>query len=293
MPFPSVIDNTMRSEFVKCPTAFYRRFIQNLDEPEFSIHLHAGAAFASALEVYRKAYYGEKLEFEEAFRLGAAQLVREFGAFGDGTETKSLYGMLGAFDYYLHEAFPPASDRLLPFVAGGKPAVEFSFAIPLPIAHPETGDPILYGGRFDMIGEYMNQLWAVDEKTTGAMGPQWFQQWNLRSQFTGYCWAAQQYGYHVAGVMVRGICILKDDFKQGEVVDYRPSWMIERWYAQLLRDINRMIEQYKSNQYDMNLSDGCNSFGGCGFKTLCLSRDPAPFIKTHYVVREWKPVAAG
>jgi len=293
MPFPHVIDNTMRSEFVKCPMAWNRRFNQHLDHPEESIHLVAGGAFARGLEVYRKTYYGGERDFQTAYLAGAQALCKEYGAFDAGSEAKSLYGMLRAYDFYLHEAFPPASDRVSPLITGGKPAVEFSFAIPLPINHPDSGDPLLYGGRFDMVGEYMNSLWCVDEKTTGAMGPQWMNQWSLRSQFTGYCWAAQQYGYHVAGVLIRGICILKEDLKQGEVIDYRPRWMIDRWYAQLLRDINRMIEAYKSDEYDMNLSDGCNAFGGCDYKILCLSRDPEPFIKTHFVEREWIPVAAG
>jgi hypothetical protein len=292
-PFPTVIDNTMRSEFVKCPQSFFRAYIQHLDNPKPSVHLHAGGAIAHGFEVFRKAYYGEEIGFEASFIRGASALVQTYGDFDSTGETKTLDRMLGAFDYYLHEAWPPATDPVRPMVSGGKPAVEFSFAIPLPILHPETGDPLLYGGRFDMVGEYMNQLFAVDEKTTGSMGPQWFKQWDLRSQFTGYCWAAQQYNYHVAGVLVRGICILSNDYKCGEVVDYRPKWIIDRWHAQLLRDIERMIECWRSGYYDYNLSDGCNSFGGCDYKVLCLSRDPEPFIKTHFVERPWIPVAAG
>lgn len=296
MPFPSVIDNTMRSEFVHCKQAFFRRFIENLDSPQKSIHLHAGGAFATGIEVFRKAFYGtQKLGFEESFDIGAEALIKAYGHLeGSDDEVKSLHGMLRAYDYYWHEAFPPQTDPVHPFILpNGEPAVEFSFAIPLPIMHPDSGEPLLYGGKFDMVGQFMNQLWTVDEKTTGSMGQQWAKQWDLRSQFTGYCWAAQQFGYRVAGVLVRGVCILANDLKSANIVDYRPPWIIERWYQQLLRDINEMIRAYREGYWDYNLSDGCNSFGGCGFKVLCLSRDPEPYKKTHFVVREWKPVAAG
>lgn len=295
MPFPTVIDNTMRSAFISCPESWHKRFIQHLDELEPSIHLHAGAAFASAIEEFRKAYWGSRrLSFDDAFEAGAATLVHEYGDFDDQGQVKSLYNMLRAYDYYWHEAFPPATDQMRPFMLpNGEPAVEFSFAIPLPINHPDTGEAILYGGKFDMVGQSMGQLWVVDEKTTGSMGPQWAKQWSLRSQFTGYCWAAQQFGYRVAGVSVRGIGIYVTDMKNAPIYDYRPPWVIDRWYAQLIRDVQRMVDAYKSGIYDMALSDACNSFGGCAFKMLCESRDPEPFMKTHFVKREWIPVAEG
>ena len=57
MPFPSVLDSTIISSFRSCPTRFRLEYIENFKPRSVSIHLHAGAAYAAALEAGRKAFF--------------------------------------------------------------------------------------------------------------------------------------------------------------------------------------------------------------------------------------------
>jgi hypothetical protein len=180
--------------------------------------------------------------------------------------------------------------------ADGKqtPAVEFSFALPIGINHPQTGEPLLYCGRFDMLGIHNNTLYAVDEKTTARLGATWQGQWDLRSQFTGYCWAAKEYGYPVAGAIVRGMSLLKNDFGFAEVITYRPDHLIERWLETTRYYINLMILAWQSKQFIHNLDGACTAYGGCPFKKeACDKKNPDEWLETNFVVRKWVPIHLG
>src|SRR3990172_3311550 len=79
-PFPTVLDNTMRSAYAKCPHYYFRSFIQNLRIKGTSIHLHAGGAFAAAMEGWRKAYWERGLPAMEAERAGLQALYDYYTA---------------------------------------------------------------------------------------------------------------------------------------------------------------------------------------------------------------------
>lgn len=300
--FPEIIDNTRRSSWTHCRQQFFRGHVQNLrTKGATNIHLHAGGCFARGLEVCRKAFYGEGLETDEAEALGRQAMLAFWGDFEvpEGKENKGLANLLKAFDSYFLE-YPLATDRIKPLIsANGEPAVEFTFSVPIPgTRHPTTGDPLLYAGRFDMLGLYNGQLFAVDEKTATSLGDQWRRQWDLDSQFTGYCWAAGQYGYKVAGAIVRGVGLLKTKISHAEAIVYRPQWMVDRWLSQLVRDCTRMTEAYKrwlaldnDSEWDYALDKAhCDAYSGCAYKLLCSTPEPDNWISS-YEVSEWDPLA--
>lgn len=298
--FPQVIDNTMRKSFKNCSTLFYYDHLRNLKPIRPSIHLHAGAAFAKGHEAARRAFYGDKTDVFTAELAGKAALTEFYGDFderyGYTEHAKSLAGMLRAFEGYYIE-YPLGKDPVVPLMTGTGPAVEFSFAIPTEVKHPLSGDPILYAGKFDMLGIRDNALWVVDEKTTGSLGAQWRNQWDLNSQFTGYCAGAKAFNYPVIGALIRGVGILKTKITHEQVPIYRPDWIIERWWEQLQRDIVGMIRIWETaidnpRKIDLNLSDACSAYGTCIFKDLCLSNDPENWIPGNYDVRVWNPLAA-
>jgi hypothetical protein len=177
----------------------------------------------------------------------------------------------------------------------GLPSIEFTFAVPLEdeagkaILNPDTGNPLLYGGRFDMLGVFNDALFVVDEKTTTSLGGSWAGQWEMASQFTGYSFAAREYGYPVVGAIVRGVALLKYETKFAQAITYRPAWRIKEWYAQLIRDVRRMLEAYRTGEWDASLDHACNDFGGCGFRQACLSPEPERWL-SDFVVRFWNPL---
>jgi hypothetical protein len=173
---------------------------------------------------------------------------------------------------------------------GGR-GIEFSFVEPLDILHPETGDPILYCGRMDMVANFAGQIFGEDDKTTSQLGATWCKSWDLRSQFTSYCWGAARAGLPLAGFIIRGVSILKTKYDTQQAITYRPQWMIDRWYEQTLRDIRRLIEAWDTGYYDYALDAACTEYGGCAYRDICLAKDPASWLEMKFERRAWDPVS--
>ncbi len=290
--FPMTIDNTMRAAFISCPQLYFRTYFQHWKPKLESVDLVAGKAYAAGVEAARLEFYLHKNpSTDDCIAAGVGALITSYGNFDSGTHVKSLDRMIGALDEYFRN-YGFATDHIQPHFADDKPAVEFSFALPIPgTAHPTTGEPLLYTGRFDMLGVYNNALFVVDEKTTKQLGNSWIKSWALASQFTGYCWAARQYGYPVAGAIIRGISILKTKYGHAESLQYRPEWIIDRWLIQLGKDLNRMIEAWKKDDWDYDLNTSCNNYGGCKLVDVCSSRQPLRVLEQDFVKRVWDPLA--
>jgi hypothetical protein len=295
--FPLVWNDSLRAAFVSCPQAAFWEFFQHYKETSPNVHLHAGKAWASALEKTRLAYYGDKKDAITAQALGLAELIFSYGDFvcperGSGSN-KSLDRLIEAFQYYF-QAFPLETDPVQPYYGrDGKPMVEFNFALPIDPAlrHPETGDPILYAGRADMIATYAGALTVYDDKTTSALGPSWGYQWQRRSQFSAYAWAARAYGIPVTQVIVRGIAILKTSINHAQIPTIRLQHHVDEWHRQVKADIQRAIDMWKRGWWDKNLSDSCASFGSCQFMQPCMSKTPEDWLKgPDYQQRIWDPV---
>lgn len=294
-PFPSAVDSTMIKTFRGCHQKFFREYMQHWKTKSPSIHLHAGQAFARGLEVAREAFYVHGMSQDDAIATGGGELIKAYGSFPEPHDTaKTLPRMLGALDYALSEAWPMESDPVKPWVyASGKHAIEFSFASPLPFDHPETGDPVLYTGRADMIAEMDGGLWIEDDKTTSQLGDKWVNQWELRSQFTGYTWAARQVaGIPVDGCLVRGVSILKTKYDHAQCPTYRPAWMVEQWLMQVIEDLHAMVACWKAGYWDYNLDEECNSYGGCAFKRICSTppENRAEWLEADFEHRVWDPL---
>lgn len=290
----------MRSTFRACERKFWLRFFESWDLPRPSVHLHAGQAFAKGLEVTRKAWFlGETRDPDEAIARGWQALIEEYGDFVDeAVPNKSAHRMGEALISYFDQ-YPLETDLIQPAMFHGRPAVEFRFALPLPILNPSTGDPILYTGRFDMLGLANGQLFVVDEKTTGSLGQYWSRRYELSAQFTGYCWAAKEYGYPVVGAMIRGIGILSKEIKHAEMPLWRHDFLIAEWYEALLADVKRMIEAWKAMEeqspwsvWQPDFADACGAFGGCQFLPVCeiAPQSREKLLDINFAKRVWDPL---
>lgn len=292
-PFPDTLDNTTVSTFMACQRKAQNSFFHKLAPTGTSTHLNAGGAIAKGVEIVRRSYYQHGRSAQASLADGLWALSKAYGSYDPPTGNPKLeakdwsHCMLALSAYFSH--YPLEKEDLKPLVTAAGAAVEFTFALPLPILHPTTNEPILYTGRFDMVGVRNSLIWAVDEKTCGSMGPTWGNQWSLRSQFLGYTWALHQSGLKAAGAIVRGICLQKTQFKFAEMQVMYPDFLIRRWHDQLLRNITAMISAWKSGHFAYALGDACTSYGGCEFTTLCQSDNPADWLH-HYQRRDWNPL---
>jgi hypothetical protein len=289
--FPEVFDSSMVATLKQCPQLFKKIYVDQWKAKELNVHLIAGGAFARGLEVTRNAFYVDGHSAEDSIAMGARALLTHYGDFQCPPDSgKSAIRTAGALEFYFSN-YPLSHNTAYPItLPGGKRAIEFSFAHPLSIDHPVTGHPILYCGRLDAILQYAGDTFVFDEKTTSYLGSTWGRKWDLRSQFTGYCWGCRQYGIRAAGVVVRGVSILKTKYETIEAISYRPDWMVDRWYGELLEWIAEAIGWWRTGRYKYNLDESCTSYGGCGFATVCQSQDERPWLESYFERRHWDPV---
>lgn len=290
-PFPNYLNASTLSAFKACPRKTYLEHFEHWKAKEPSVHLHAGGAYAHGLEHARRAFYEQGLDAEAALGLGMEAAINFYGDFVCPDHVnKSLPRILGALDFYF-ENYPMAVDHIKPYeFLPGRKAIEFSFATPMPIDHPTTGEPLIYAGRSDMVGVMAGGLFIEDDKTASQLGAAWQSQWDMRSQFTGYCWSARQASLPVDGVLVRGVSLLANKYETQQVITYRRKWEIERWLEQTVREISRMIEMWRAGAFDYNLDESCNAYGGCLFRRVCMSQTPQDWLDGYYEQRVWNPL---
>lgn len=305
--FPDLVDSTMRADFVDCPQKFFQSYILKRQRKGGNVHLTAGGAYAKGLELVRRYVWGEGMSLDAALVRAIPYVVADYGDLEPppGYEHKSCTNVIRALTAYF-DRFPPETDHIRPALSkSGKPVVEFTFSFPTEIVHPTTGMPILYGGRFDMVGVYNDLLWVVDDKTATSLGPAWDKSWRLRAQLTGYVFAAKQFGFNVTGAIIRGCSFIKatKEFPHGsafgfsEPIEYRVPWQIDRWWTQLHRDLARMVacwedrsDEHPFGYWDWNLADACTAFGGCPFAQLCEVPNPDEWAKADFEPRTWNPL---
>lgn len=291
-PFPRVIDSSMLGTLKSCQQKFNYTYLQEWKPKGLSVHLHAGKSFASALEATRRAYYTSCQSSERSIAIGLGRLMHEYGDFECPSDSaKSLERMMGAFEYYWSR-YPLGDPKSFPLtLPGGKLGVEFTFAHPLPINHPETGDPLLYSGAMDAIYSHAGDTYIIDEKTTSQLGASWSRQWDLRAQFTGYAWGCREAGIRVAGAIVRGVSILKTKYETQECITYRPEWQVNRWYSEMLTIVHRAIASWKNDQWLHDLDSACSEYGGCPFRQCCTVQDDQPWLESYFERRHWDPIS--
>lgn len=289
--FPEVFDSSMLATLKQCPQLFKKVYIDQWKAKDESVHLRAGGAFAAGIEAARTAFYVAGETADAAKTIGLKRLIEFYGDYiCPADSAKSAVRMAGALEFYF-DNYPLNHSAAFPItLPGGKRGIEFSFVHPLPINHPITNNPILYAGRMDAILSYAGDTFVFDEKTTTYLGPTWSRKWDLRSQFTGYVWGCREAGIRTAGVVVRGVSILKTKYETQEAICYRADWEVDRWYMELLEWIGDAIRWWKTGRFRYNLDDSCTSYGGCGFATVCSRQNEQPWLETYFEKRHWDPI---
>jgi hypothetical protein len=299
--FPSAIDNSIRKELVKCEQATKYKYIQGVRADSGGrVDLIAGGAFAAGMEAMRSWYYVGGASPENCLKYGIAALYDKYGNFiPEGKTNKTVDRMAGALAFYAQQC-PLEGERLIPLqLPDGSRMIEVGFNFPIPIKHPDTQEPLTYCGRFDALClDEHDVAWVVDEKTTSQMGEKWSNQWPLDSQMTGYVWGAErlmrQHGldYEIGGAVINGIAIRLRDYEHVRIVTYRQPWEVERWFNQMIRDVERLKLAYQSGNFDMALDHACAFYNNpCEYAPLCLSRNPERLLQSGgWKEVRWNPV---
>lgn len=294
LSFPSIIDSTQTVCFRACEKKWEFEHLHHLASTQRSVDLHFGGAFARGMEEARKSFFALGRPHEASVADGINAALDFYGKFDEtrhevslAKKPKNQSTLMLALDGYFR-TWPMGQDDLLPWQ--GDKGIEFTFAIPFPeVLHPDTKDPILYGGRFDMLGSYRTLPTVVDEKTASSFSENWASQWDLRNQFLGYIYGARQFGVPASQVLIRGIAIQKTDIKFLDAFKPVPEYMLVRWREELVETLRRMVAAYERKRFAYNLGDTCNSYGGCTFMELCKSKVPEEWFG-NFSRRYWSPL---
>lgn len=309
--FPPYVDSSMRTSYDACKRKHLWSVLYSLYPRGASVHLIAGAAIAAGLEHARKRVFldPEPRSVTQAQMLEAAYtpFLLEWGDYRpdpDERSAKNFNTTWFALCHYL-ETHNPVEDEIQPWIRpDGSPAVEYKFAIPFEdILHPDTNEPILFVGRFDMIGVMQTPTGPLigpsDEKSTGSLGFDWASKWDLRGQFLGYIWALRKQGIPASHAFVRGIAILKTKNETKTAIVNYPDHLLARWEYQFKSDVRSMIDRYKLfrdgqasdiDTHPFSFGDPCDSYGGCAFQLLCSAKHAEPFF-SNFTSHRFNPLA--
>jgi len=272
-------DATSISSFEKCPRFYHLRHIEGWQPHEKSVHLIFGGLYASALEHFFKHLAAglsrDEATIEVVLETLCETWVRpepdEDGDVGPGRPWDSLHNaktretLVRSIVWYLdHFKDDPAPIVIL---SDGKPAVEYSFALPF-------HDEYIYCGHIDKLATYSGGTYIVDQKTSGAtITPRFFEGFSPDVQMPGYTWAGKIiFDIPISGVIIDAaqIAVGFTRFERGFV--QCPPAMLEEWHEETLQTIFAAKRAHEENYYPMNRAS-CGNYGGCEFRRVC-SRSP-------------------
>ena len=290
-------DATSLSSFSKCPRYYYYKHLEGWQPDNKSAHLIFGGLYAKALEDYAK-YVAEGDTPDEATHKVVRWLMEETWEYdyeespeedegipgmarargphkrkvaGSGAPvdwmhtTKTRYTLVRSVVWYLDNfEDDPAKTVLL---SSGKPAVEYSFAVPL------EGE-IIYCGHLDKLVTYDEDYFVMDQKTTGTtVTARYFDGFSPDFQMSGYSFAGKiLFDLPISGVIIDAAQIAVGFTRFTRGFAHRSAQVLDDWYVNTLRVITLAQQAADENSFPMNYAS-CGNYGGCEFRKIC-SRAP-------------------
>jgi hypothetical protein len=173
----------------------------------------------------------------------------------------------------------------------GTPAVELSFAFPLPFFTP-YGEPYIIAGHLDGIKTTLgDQHWITDNKTTSkTLSANYWLQYTPNVQVDTYDFVGSvaYTDLKIKGVAIEGAQITAEGAKFGTGLIYRTEGL----RAEYLKDLEwwiRQAERYAAEDYWPRNRASCFL---CDLKTIC-GKDPSMrdrYLEQEFERRYWNPL---
>lgn len=277
-----------------CLRKYYYSMIRGISPKNKSVHLIFGGLYASALESYYK-LKADGLDHEKALNKVIGETMEASWdyeknlpvEFDDNKKTRP--NLIRTIVWYLDQFHDETEDGIRTYhLASGKPAVELSFTL-------EIDDDVLLCGHLDRVVHFGNDLYVMDQKTTGGtIGPYFFNQFKPNMQMSLYAWAGQTIlSSPVRGVIIDGAQIATNFTRFERGFTTRTKSELNEWYESAIYHINAAREATAKDKFPMNTS-ACGNYGGCPFRSVCSS---APGVRENYIKADftdhnWDPLKA-
>lgn len=264
-------DATSISNYAKCPRYYQLVNLEGWQPVEKSVHLLFGGWYAKALEDYfvlRAADWShDDAIIEIVRRTLIATWDKETGKPWESLHnTKTRETLIRSIVWYFEE-FGEDDPTQVVHLKDGTPAVELSFSIPLT-------DEIVYCGHIDRLVKFGEEVYAMDQKTSGAtISKNFFNNFNPDYQMSGYTFAGRiMFEQKVSGVIIDAVQIAVgfSEYTRGFV--HKPEPLLEEWREDVIALIERAQQDTARNSFTPNYT-ACDKYGGCQFRKVC-SRIP-------------------
>jgi hypothetical protein len=290
-------DSTSLGSLKRCPRYYQYSIIEGYSGRGESPHLRFGTEYNNALVMFHKAE-AEGKDYEtaviEALRYALTETWDEkLGRPWTSDEpTKTRETLVRSVIWYL-DKFKDDSMKTVIF-ANGKPAVELSFRINLGITSGLTGEEYLLCGYLDRAGEFNDQGWITDYKTTkSALDEKYFAQYSPNNQVSQYAFAGQIINPEpIAGIVIDAaqVGVTYTRFQRAQIP--RNTAQLEEWSNDSLMFI-RQNETYIEQNYWPQNDTACSLYLGCVFRGVC-SLSPSlrqAHLDAMFTKRTWDPLA--
>lgn len=283
------IDNSSQERIQTCmrSAGYYLAHKRELDKPRPALRF--GQIIHKILE-YRYKNHGAYCDADTV--KGMVQVAdQEFANYEADADDYRNYGMATAVikkytEQYAFEDFDIVK------LGDGSLFVERMFAIPLGriavnrklwVRNPDGSIEerhvdtitVVQKGKIDMAFKREGFLYGLDHKTTAIMGPSYFAEFELASQFHGYSWAIR----HLCGELPRGFVInglgIRKPTKTGTSLEFVrhtipifPA-LVTEWEVDTMQLVASFINGCATNSLPKETKWCVGKYGPCEFKQIC------------------------
>src|SRR5512138_1575561 len=155
----------------------------------------------------------------------------------------------------------------------------------------EPCEPIEYGGIFDGLADFANQLYVLEHKSTSRMGNYYFTQFKPNNQITGYIWAGEKLtGKRVAGALVNAMGVYKASAtKFDRHITTRNEADIAEWLQSVKAGAEEIQQHKRTGVWPLRTS-ACTLYGLCEFHSvhvLSYPNEREKRLQNDYVMEPW------
>lgn len=304
-------DSVSLTAAMSCWRRYYYQTIEGRTSksPSRAIALQFGIAFHKGMEFYHQhrasgltyddavastiqdltldPHYASLPTLEEVQAETDAAPEDDDGITARNSKVRTRYHLMRAVVWYLdHYREDPIQTLILP---SGRAAVEVSFRIELPCT--VAGQPALLSGHLDRVGTFNDYLYVVDYKTTKSISRQFFSDFQLSHQFSGYTIGGNAiFDRPLRGAIIDGIALLVGGAKFSRGTCDRTESQLDEYIETVQNTLDEAERHASTGLYPMNTS-ACYF---CEFKEICSTPREYRNAKLNMLFhagKGWNPLA--
>ena len=206
-------------------------------------------------------------------------------------KNKTRYTLVRSLVWYLEQFKNDPAETVI--LENGKPAVELSFRMEIPLINPD-GDPYLLSGHLDRLVRFGGSIFVADVKSTKTtLNSDWFKKYMMDNQMSMYSTASKVVLKEQAvGLILDALQVAVTFTRCLRGFVKRTPGQLEEWLEDTMFWIKQAEGFAKRRYWPMN-DTSCNKYGKCVFRDNVCSKDPSvrgKFLDTHFRLETWAPL---